>query len=57
MRRSWHEYNIWRVEQLNERQLQGQLTPVWAKDGLTIAGRPCLLVARELMFPSWQTNH
>lgn len=45
------------MEQVTEWELQGLLTPQWATEGLAIAGRRCLLVAWELMFPSWLTNH
>lgn len=45
------------MEQVTEWELQGRLTSEWAAEGLTIAGRRCLLVAWELMFPSWLTNH
>lgn len=44
------------MERVDEWKLQALLTDVWAAAGLEVAGERYLMVAWELMFPSWLTN-
>lgn len=43
-------------DHMNEWQLQKELTTLWASEGLVVDGERCMLIAWEVMVPSWRIN-